>query len=66
MLSLVVLIKIKITLLGSISDSLWRRIEEIQKKGGSNHIVNQLNMVDKSADDISKRVSELDSKIMVS
>ena len=52
--------------LDCISDSMWRRIQEIQLKGGSNYIINQLNEVDKSREKINKRITELDHKLQVS
>jgi len=44
---------------------MWRRIEEIQLKGGSNYMMSQLNSVDTSRENINKRILELENLLHV-
>lgn len=43
-----------------ISDYLWKRISEIQQKGGALYLTNQISNIERKSEEISKRISELE------
>jgi hypothetical protein len=45
---------------------MWNRISAIQVKGGTNNIINNISIVEKSGEEINKRISDLELMIHVS
>lgn len=43
-----------------ISDGLWKRISEVQSKGGSLFVTNQLTTISSRCDEVTKRLSDLE------
>jgi len=54
-----------ISLIDNISDNMWNRISAIQMKGGSQNIINTISTVEKSGDDINKRIADLEVMLQV-
>lgn len=48
-----------------ISDSLWRRISEIQQKGGTTFLSGQINALEKKAEEIEKRMHDMELALYV-
>lgn len=49
------------TMGSEISDSLWKRISEVQQKGGSLFLTNQINNVASRCEEINSRLKDLDT-----
>ena len=48
-----------------ISDSLWKRISEVQQRGGSTFLTGQINNLEKTGEDISKRIQDIELALYV-
>jgi hypothetical protein len=48
-----------------ISDSLWKRISEIQQKGGTTFLTGQINTLEKKAEEIEKRMQDMELALYV-
>ena len=48
---------------GVISEQLWEKILDIQRKGGAQSLLHNLNLIKNSNDEISKKIKNLDSMI---
>jgi hypothetical protein len=43
-----------------VSDYLWKRISEVQQKGGSLYLTNAISSLEKKAEDVSKRIADME------
>jgi hypothetical protein len=48
-----------------ISESLWKRISEVQQKGGTTFLTGQINNLEKKAEEIEKRVQDIELALYV-
>lgn len=48
-----------------ISDSLWKRISEVQQKGGSLYLTNHISNIERRSDEIMKRINDMELVLYV-
>jgi len=53
-------------LLDDVSDNLWRRIDEISQKGGTNYLMGQIANVEKTSNDIARMITDSELMLYVS
>lgn len=48
-----------------ISESLWKRISEVQQKGGTTYLTGQINNLEKKAEEVEKRMQDMELALYV-